>query len=67
EVRVFILAQEGQKDPSYKYPANLNPIFLGDPGVGANYTLDLTNDANSQLNYRWKVYTIIEKPMNLGQ
>ena len=59
EVLVYILAQEGQKDPSYTSPAQI-PMY--DPYYSGNFTI-----SNSQLNYRWKIYTIIEKPMNLGQ
>ncbi len=59
-VRVYILAQEGQKDPSYTYPSN--SIYVGEFGMGHDFPL--TGD---QKHYRWKVYHIIEKPMNLGQ
>lgn len=56
EVRVFIVAQEGQKDPSYTSPAitvdPIAPITFAPPA--------------NQLNFRWKVYTIVEKPYNLG-
>ncbi len=62
EVRVYIVAQEGQMDPSYTSP---NPItgdgeFGDGRAPGDAYTL-----AADQLNYRWKVYTLVEKPLNL--
>ncbi|MDA8388927.1 MAG: prepilin-type N-terminal cleavage/methylation domain-containing protein [Nitrospiraceae bacterium] len=64
QVRVFILAQEGQMDPSY----TSGPIWLGDcasppvaSGICTSYPL-----AADQLHYRWKAYTVIEKPFNLG-
>ncbi len=59
-VRVYILAQQGQKDPTYTYPSNT--ITVGEFGLGRNYPI-----ANDQKHYRWRLYTIVEKPMNLGQ
>ena len=68
QVRVFILAQEGQMDPSYTVPAAQQTIWLGDcstppvaNGVCTSYTL--TGD---QVHYKWRVYKIMEKPFNLG-
>jgi type II secretory pathway pseudopilin PulG len=60
EVRVYILAHEGQRDPNYTYPNN--SITVGEFGLGNNF--DLTGIANYQ-NYRWKVYTIVVNPNNL--
>ncbi|MDA8089001.1 MAG: hypothetical protein M0Z61_02080 [Nitrospiraceae bacterium] len=57
EVLVYILAQEGQKEPSYTSAAQ---IPMNDP-MGNNFP----NLLNGQLNYRWKVYTIVEHPMDL--
>ncbi len=61
-IRVYILAQEGQKDPSYTFPAAQDPIQVGDPGIGDLHQIA----SNNQQNYRWKIYTIVEKPFNLG-
>jgi prepilin-type N-terminal cleavage/methylation domain-containing protein len=67
EVRVFILAHEGQKDPSYTYPNStitLPPV--SDPGAGLGRTFNFTSSGiTNWQNYRWKVYTIVVKPNNL--
>jgi len=60
EVRVYILAHEGQRDPNYTYPNN--SITVGEFGLGNNF--DLTGIANYQ-NYRWKIYTMVVNPNNL--
>ena len=60
EIRVFILAHEGQRDVNYTYASNL--VIVGDPSLGR--TFDLTVIPNWQ-NYRWKVYSISVNPINL--
>jgi hypothetical protein len=59
EVRVHILAQEGQRDDSYTTPSNT--IFVGSQGVGRNF------DVSGYRNYRWKQSSIVVKPRNLAQ
>jgi len=59
EVRIHILAQEGQRDDSYSTPSN--PIFVGSQGVGRDF------DVSGYRNYRWKQYSIVVKPKNLAQ
>ena len=59
EVRVHILAQEGQRDDSYKTPSDA--IFVGSQGVGRNF------DVSGYRNYRWRQYSIVVKPKNLAQ
>jgi hypothetical protein len=55
EVRVHVLAQEGQRDPSYTHtPAT---VSVG----GKNFDLAATIGTGWQ-NYRWKVYTVVVKP-----
>jgi hypothetical protein len=68
EVRVYILAQEGQRDDSYTTPTNAifvgspaNAFFAGSPAVGRNV------DVSSRRNYRWKTYSMVVKPMSLAQ
>jgi len=66
EVRLYILAHEGQYDRDYAY-AGGNPILVGEAAlanVGKNFDLT-TIDPNSYHNYRWKVYTLVVKPQNL--
>lgn len=67
EVRVFILAHEGQKDPGYTYPnSTITLPPASDLGAGAGRTFNFISSgiANWQ-NYRWKVYSIVVKPNNL--
>lgn len=61
EVRVYILAHEGQKDWNYTYPNNT--IAVGEFGLENNYNLTLIADWT---HYRWKIYRIVVKPNNLG-
>ena len=70
EVRVYILAHEGQKDVNYTYPSStiaIPPSY--DPAAGLGRPLpgfDLTtNDAVEYKYYRWKLYTLVVKPNNL--
>jgi hypothetical protein len=73
EVRVYILAQEGQKDTSYTYtfptiaPCSANQINVGsDSTVGSSLgrCFNFPGITNWQ-NYRWKIYTLVEKLQNL--
>ncbi|MEW6569826.1 MAG: hypothetical protein AB1390_01425 [Nitrospirota bacterium] len=59
EVKIFILAHEGQKDVNYRY--SNDTISVGG-ALGRNFSLSTI--PNYQ-NYRWKVYTIVVKPHNL--
>jgi len=61
EVRVFILAHEGQRDTDYQHPS-VPPPHVGDPGFGRDF--DLTTIANWQ-NYRWRIYTLVVRLNNL--
>jgi hypothetical protein len=67
EVRVYILAHEGQRDVNYTYTTNPVPLPAApDPGFGSGSTFDFnTNGITNWQNYRWKVYTIVVKPNNL--
>jgi hypothetical protein len=58
EVRVYILAHEGQMDRSYTHPAT--DIYVGEPGIGGR-----TFSIGANVHYRWKLYTLIVKPNNL--
>lgn len=67
EVRVYILAHEGQRDVNYTYPTN--PVALPaapDPGFGSGSSFNFnTHGITNWQNYRWKVYTLVVKPNNL--
>jgi len=66
EVRVYILAHEGQMDPNYTYPSSTILVGSLDNNVSAplGRTFDLSAIANWQ-HYRWKVYTIVVKLQNM--
>ena len=68
EVRVYILAHEGQKDTTFSYcvnppSCNITTIAVGEFGLENNYNLALIADWQ---RYRWKIYRIVVKPNNLG-
>ncbi len=70
EVRVYILAHEGQKDPTFTFPAAMNPINVGSlwNGDTAQYgrQFDLTTLGDPDwMRYRWKVYTMVVKLQNM--
>ncbi|MDI6744486.1 MAG: prepilin-type N-terminal cleavage/methylation domain-containing protein [Thermodesulfovibrionales bacterium] len=57
EIRVYILAHEGQRDATYTSAA---AIVVGpDAALGRLFNL------GANLNYRWKVYTLVVMPNNL--
>lgn len=63
EVRVYILAQEGQKDMNYTYPSST--VTVGEFGLGQ--TFDLSAKIGSDYKYyRWKIYKLVVRPNNLG-
>jgi prepilin-type N-terminal cleavage/methylation domain-containing protein len=53
QVRVSVLAHEGQRDPNYTHAAATIPVGGTSLDIGAN------------ANYRWKVYTVDVTPENL--
>jgi prepilin-type N-terminal cleavage/methylation domain-containing protein len=67
-VRVYIVAQEGQKDTSYTYinpanPADPAKVVFDDPIINA---VDLNAIMGPDYQYyRWKVYSIAVTPVNL--
>jgi prepilin-type N-terminal cleavage/methylation domain-containing protein len=64
EVRVYILAQEGERDTSYKH--EMQVMVLGEFGLVKN--LDLGSTIGTAWNrYRWKQYALVVKPKNLYQ
>lgn len=62
EMRVYVLAHEGQADPSYTYATN--PVTVGEKFGGVNIGRDYNLSAD-MLRYRWKVYTLVIKSDNL--
>jgi prepilin-type N-terminal cleavage/methylation domain-containing protein len=59
EVRIHILAQEGERDDSYRTPSD--NITVGSQGMGRPF------DVSGYRDYRWKQYSIVVKPKNLAQ
>ena len=60
EVRIYILAQEGQRDANYTSPAF---ITATDPDSGTVINFDAA--AAGLRNFHWKVYTILAKPYSM--
>jgi prepilin-type N-terminal cleavage/methylation domain-containing protein len=60
-VKVYVLAQEGKRDPGYNFPTS--SMLVGGDGEGS-LTSTYTFTAE-QRHYRWKLYRIIVKPKNL--
>lgn len=74
EVRVYIVAQEGQKDPKYDFSLNgtrqkLSATFVNPSNPDDTRGVDLVNlkslVGDEYKYYRWKLYTIAVKPNNL--
>lgn len=61
-VKVYVLAQEGRRDPGYTYPDA--SIVIG--GTGEAALTRTYNFTAEQRHYRWKIYKIIVKPKNLA-
>lgn len=65
ELRVYILAQEGKKDPSYTFPTNPNgQIVVGEFNAGRTFDF-AANGITDWQNYHWKIYTIVVALKNL--
>jgi prepilin-type N-terminal cleavage/methylation domain-containing protein len=68
EIRVYILAHEGQREQNYVYPAETIGVPAApDPASGLGRTLDIKamiGDPDYQ-HYRWKLYTLAVKPIDL--
>jgi hypothetical protein len=73
EVRVYILAHEGQYDPTYEYgdPAHPGSTTVSVGGTeGRDFDLDswipevITpgTDDDEWKHYRWRVYTVVVSP-----
>lgn len=65
-IKVYLLVQDGRKDPNFK---NKSAIAVGNRDLGEvsltrEYTVEQL-EANEWNNYRWKVYRIVVSPKNL--
>jgi len=60
-IKVYVLAQDGRRDPGYTSPS---PIVVGDTGeTSLTRSYDLAT--KGLLNYRWKVHRVVMRPKNL--
>lgn len=58
QVRVYILAHEGQRDTTYNY-SNVAIVNITDPDAGLLKAFDLNATVGATWSqYRWKIYTI---------
>ena len=69
-VRIYILTHEGKQDRSYNYPSD--SIQVGDPRRGSSGRTLSSSDMASLFTadwrkYRWKIYSMVIRPKNLGQ
>ena len=64
-VRVYLLAQEGKKDPSFAYPGD--SIKVGPDGLGTEWTPTTMSAkfGSDWRNYRWNVYSFTVNLKNL--
>jgi prepilin-type N-terminal cleavage/methylation domain-containing protein len=69
EVRVYILAHEGQRDSGYDFDGFTGGcatcVRVGEFGLGRD--IDLAAVIPDYQEYRWKVYMVIVKPANLRE
>ena len=70
EVRVYILAHEGQKDMNFTYPSStiaVPPSSTVEPGSGLGRTYNLATLIGDPeyKHYRWKVYRVVGAPNSL--
>jgi len=61
EVRLYILAHEGQRDPDFTYP-NAS-VYVGEFGLGRVFSL--SSNVTDYQAYRWKLYTLVVRPETL--
>jgi prepilin-type N-terminal cleavage/methylation domain-containing protein len=64
EVRVYILAHEGQRDPGYQHPNSKEYVGEKSLLLGRDFDFSSAGITDWQ-NYRWKVYTLVAKLNNL--
>jgi prepilin-type N-terminal cleavage/methylation domain-containing protein len=67
EIRIYILAHQGQRDADYtfnNFTCGANCITVGDFGCGRPFNFDTSGIANWK-NYRWKIYTLVVTPQNV--
>jgi prepilin-type N-terminal cleavage/methylation domain-containing protein len=64
QVRVYVLAHEGQKDLTYLYPSSTIDVG-GDIGLGRTFNFATRIGNPDYKYYRWKLYSIVVTPNNL--
>ncbi|MCM0083689.1 prepilin-type N-terminal cleavage/methylation domain-containing protein [Geomonas sp. Red32] len=73
EIRLYLLAQQGKREPAYRYPLDDLPLVVGDPALDRGTGKVLGSRWGQQAfalltpdwrQYHWKVYTIVVQPKN---
>jgi len=64
QIRVYILAHEGQREGTYEYPSTTVELG-GDVGLVTTFDLKAKIGDPDYEYYRWKLYTIVVTPNNL--
>jgi prepilin-type N-terminal cleavage/methylation domain-containing protein len=62
-IKVYLLAQNGRKDPGYKSPS---PIVYSATEASLTRPAGFDINAAGWQNYRWKLYQIVVRPKNLS-
>lgn len=62
QVRVYLLVQNGRRDPDYQYPAAT--VRVGDATLGTGTGEDVALNAE-QRSYRWRLLTLSVVPKNI--
>jgi prepilin-type N-terminal cleavage/methylation domain-containing protein len=66
EVRVYILAQEGQRDNTYSYPNQTVRVGETSPYIfGRDFDFVADGGISDWQHYRWKLYTLVVEPISL--
>lgn len=63
EIRVYLLAHEGQRDPNFRYQHEA--ITVGEFSLGRDFNLKSNIGDPEYQYYRWKLYSLVVNPLNL--
>ncbi len=62
-IKLYLLAQEGRKDPGYTYPDPT--MVVGNASAGETSLTSTYAFTTTQRKYHWKLYRVIVQPKNL--
>lgn len=63
EIRVYLVAHEGGKDPNFQHGSST--LYVGEFGVGRTLDLNALVGGADYKNYRWKTYKLVVVPKNI--